>query len=386
MGQTKGKVKSAKKKNAMGLVAGLSVSIALLMVVLGVLAQISPEIVDTDKYVQVVYETKTGDAMAGVGFTGRIVMWKDDGTADSVLLLKSYPAGDPDDPESLLSQSIMSKTLEIRSTKTDSGFFLGDPAQKDTMHIDGDALNLFILCLLPLFGPIGFYYTSQRKRIKQLEKRLPDFLRDVAEAGRFGLTLADSIVIASAGRYGKLTPEIKKMAAQIQWNVPVSEVMRLLAERLGTPMVVKMAAIVIKSNEAGGDVADVLGLVSKDAKATQMMQLERELEMSTYIAVIYIAFVVFLVTILILNATFLPQMEEAGRATQKIIAESGQEGANAIQSQVIPAIQFIFILASVSHAVGDGLIAGSLHTGKVLDGFKHTAIMVGIAFLMLRMM
>jgi len=29
------------------------------------------------------------------------------------------------------------------------------------------------------------------------------------------MTLADAIVVASAGRYGELTPEIKKMAAQI---------------------------------------------------------------------------------------------------------------------------------------------------------------------------
>src|SRR5205809_7893433 len=37
------------------------------------------------------------------------------------------------------------------------------------------------------------------------------FRSDVAEAGRFGMTLADAIVVSSSGRYGKLTPEIKKI-------------------------------------------------------------------------------------------------------------------------------------------------------------------------------
>ena len=44
------------------------------------------------------------------------------------------------------------------------------------------------------------------KKIKEIEDRLPDFLRDVAEAGRFGMTLAEAIKVASRGRYGRPDP------------------------------------------------------------------------------------------------------------------------------------------------------------------------------------
>src|SRR5439155_888444 len=83
-----------------------------------------------------------------------------------------------------------------------------------------------------------FYVAKLQREIKQVERRLPDFLRDVAEAGRFGMTLAEAIVVSSGGRYGKLTPEIKKMAAQITWGVPATEALRLFATRVKTPMVV----------------------------------------------------------------------------------------------------------------------------------------------------
>jgi len=162
-----------------------------------------------------------------------------------------------------------------------------------------------IVATLGFIGPYGFFLAKKQREIKQIERRLPDFLRDVAEAGRFGMTLADAIVVSGGGRYGKLTPEIKKMAAQITWGVPATEALRLFATRVKTPMVERVVAIIVKSSDAGGDVADVLTMVSHDTKENQLTEDERRIAMSTYIAVIYISFMVFLVTIWILNVTFL---------------------------------------------------------------------------------
>src|SRR6266704_4467380 len=153
-----------------------------------------------------------------------------------------------------------------------------------------------VLGTLGFIGPYGFFLAKRQREIKKVERRLPDFLRDVAEAGRFGMTLADAIVVSSSGRYGKLTPEIKKMAAQITWGVPATEALRLLSTRVKTPMVERVVAIIVKSSDAGGDVADVLTMVSHDTKENQLTEDERRITMSTYIAVIYISFMVFLAT------------------------------------------------------------------------------------------
>src|SRR2546428_5310604 len=168
-------------------------------------------------------------------------------------------------------------------------------------------LYWLVVATLGFIGPYGFYVAKQQREINLIERRLPDFLRDVAEAGRFGMTLAEAIVVSSGGRYGKLTPEIKKMAAQIPWGVPAAEALHLFAERVKTPMVQRVVAIVVKSSDAGGDVADVLTMVSHDTKENQLTEDERRIAMSTYIAVIYISFMVFLVTIWILDVTFLPK-------------------------------------------------------------------------------
>lgn len=372
------KIKTTEKKDPFVLILGVSVVVAVLMVALGVMCQL--QIIDMEGTTTIIVD-EDGTPVAGANFAGRVLVEDDRGHIEPYLLLTSI---NPEDPENDIAKKVQDSVYSIRTVPIERGFFLGDPA-KNPPHADGDMVDLVVLAILPIFGPIGFYTTFRDGKINRIEARIPDFLRDVAEAGRFGLTLAESVVIASSGRYGSLTPEIEKMAAQIRWNIPVGETMRLFAERVPTPLVTKVTAIVIKSNDAGGDVADVLTLVSTDAKEAQMMLKERRLAMSTYIAVIYISFFVFLVTIIILTATFLPQMEEAGRATRKIMEEQGIEGASTIQSQAIPAIQFIFLIAAVLHGVGDGLIAGALDTGKPISGFKHSFIMVLSAFFLLRM-
>ena len=255
-----------------------------------------------------------------------------------------------------------------------------DPAEKltNTQLAIQRFLTWATLGVVALIGPYGFFLGKKQRDIKALERRLPDFLRDVAEAGRFGMTLAEAIVVSSSGRYGKLTPEIKKMAAQISWGVPATEALRLFSERVKTPMVGRIVSIIVKSSDAGGDVADVLTMVSHDAKEAQLTQDERRITMSTYIAVIYISFMVFLVTIWILNATFLPKMREA--------SESLTDAQTAIESplarnlpEVIFNIKVAFFVAVFVHGLGDGILAGVLDNGKIPNGLKHSFLMLLVA-------
>ena len=244
-------------------------------------------------------------------------------------------------------------------------------------------IDFIVFAMLVIMGPYGFYMQKKLKEVAAIEGRLPDFLRDVAEAGRFGMTLADAIVVASSGRYGRLTAEIEKMAAQIQWGVPASEALKLFNERVKTPMVSRVVSIIVKSSDAGGDVADVLTMVSHDAKETQLTEYERSIAMSTYIAVIYISFFVFLVTIAIINATFLPKMLEASESLTATGGDSGGSVDSPLASDlpnVVESIKLAFFLAAIIHAVGDGLLAGVIDNGRVVSGFRHSFLMLIIGF------
>ncbi len=273
--------------------------------------------------------------------------------------------------------------LSFKPLDPETGFDLdGDGVADTAEHPIRRFLNFLAIGLMAAIGPYGFYMAAEQKKIRAIEKRLPDFLRDVAEAGRFGMTLAEAVVVAAQGRYGVLTDEIKKMSAQIEWGVPATDALRLFAERVQTPLVQRVVAIIIKASDAGGEVADVLTMVSHDAKEVQLTEDERRITMSTYIAVIYISFAVFIVTIWILGVTFLPKMEEA--AAELGEGDSGSLlGGQSPLPQNIPEIifnvQVAFFIAVIVHAMGDGILAGILDTGKIVNGLRHSFVMLLIA-------
>ncbi|MGC9137565.1 MAG: type II secretion system F family protein [Thermoplasmata archaeon] len=245
-------------------------------------------------------------------------------------------------------------------------------------------MDLIVVGISIYFGPYGIYYNRLSKRISSIEERLPDFLRDVAEAGRFGMTLSESIIVASSGRYGPLTKEIKKMAAQIEWGVPVNEALENFKERIKTPLVERMITIIIKANEAGGNVADVLNMVSHAAMEAQNVEKERVIEMQTYVFVMFIAFGVFLATILILAASFFPEMYRAGSALAGVSSVGGTPIS--VQYKLIPEVEFLFVVATLINAVGDGILAGVLSKGKYEAGFFLAFVMLLAGYVFLRMM
>lgn len=234
----------------------------------------------------------------------------------------------------------------------------------------------------------GVYDFIQQRRIKKIEERFPDFLRDVAEAGRFGMTLAESIVVASSGRYGALTDEIKRMASKIEWGVSVKDALLSFNKRINTPLINRMIAIIIKANEAGGNVADVLSMVAHAARETQLMEKERKIEMSTYAFVLLISFFVFVATIIILNKTFLPEMWKAGMAMRESLqhmAISSQLPVS-IAYENIPVIRLLLVIAALIHGVGDGIMMGLLYDGRLKSGMLWASLLLISGYLLLRFM
>ncbi|HYA10287.1 MAG TPA: type II secretion system F family protein [Thermoplasmata archaeon] len=252
----------------------------------------------------------------------------------------------------------------------------GEPTGENVMI---DFLVLGILCLI---APYGFVATAKQRRIAKIEDRLPDFLRDVAEAGRFGMTLPDAIVVASTGRYGLLTDEIKKMASQLEWGVPVATALRLFEERVPTPLTQRVVSIVTRANEAGGNVADVLSMVAHDTREAQLSDQGRKISMLTYVTVIYISFFVFIVTVYIMAAVFLPQMIKAGQSVAASSLAAG--GAVTLNYAYVPVLFLAFLVAVIVHAVGDGIMAGVLYNGRIAEGLQHATIMLTVGWLMMR--
>ncbi len=241
-----------------------------------------------------------------------------------------------------------------------------------------NAIDFAIFAILVTIGPFGFYEYSRYRKMNLIEERFPEFLRDLAESRKAGMTMARAVEMAAKGDYGYLTPEIKKMAVQISWGLPFSEALKRFGENIKTPLIQRTTAMVVKASEAGGKIADVIEAAAKNVREIKILQAERRTEMKMYLMIIYISFFVFLSVIIALSSMFLPKLYEASAGAGQLIG--GGSGLT------LADYRFIYICTALSQAIGSGIVAGSLAEGKALAGLRHGTIMIIITYIVFKLM
>lgn len=239
-------------------------------------------------------------------------------------------------------------------------------------------VDVFAAALLAMLGPYGFLVAARHRRTRRMEERFPDFLRDIAASKAAGLTLTAAVQIAARGEYGALTPEIAKMSDQLAWNVPFEEALERFADRVRTPLVRRAVSLINEAGHSGGSVTDVLMAAAKDARELKNLEDERRGTMGLYTAIIYITFLVFLGVALVLYGTFIPEVlkTQAAGAGKGLGAVAGLGLGNL----TLPEYRVFYFLAALVQGVGNGLVAGMMGTGKMLDGMRHGFVMVLIAW------
>jgi archaeal flagellar protein FlaJ len=237
-------------------------------------------------------------------------------------------------------------------------------------------LHALCLGLLVAVGPYGFYAAHEHKRVRRLEERFPDFLRDIASSHKGGLTLHQAASIAAKGEYGELTPEVRKMADQLSWNVSFSEALERFADRVQTPLVQRAVSLILQADRSGGSTTDVLLAAARDAREIKNLENERRITMGLYTVVVYITFFVFLGVAAILYSQFAPQIVAASQAVDSLGGQASEVeglGGGALR---LEQYQLFYFLAAVVQGLGDGVVAGLLGSGRAVLGLRHGFAMV----------
>jgi flagellar protein FlaJ len=242
-------------------------------------------------------------------------------------------------------------------------------------------VHLVCIGALAGLGPYGFYMSREARRIRGIEERFADFLRDVASGHQGGLTLPASVMVAARGEYGPLTPEVQKMAEQLSWNLPFTEALERFAERVDTPLVRRAVNLVLQANRSGGSAIEVLLAASRDAREIKSLENERRLTMSLYTVVIYITYFVFLGVAAVLYASFVPKLVAASEAAQATQLGAGAVAGIGGATLSLRDFQVFYFMAAIMQGLGDGIVAGLMGTGRAVLGLKHSFLMVLVAYL-----
>ena len=240
------------------------------------------------------------------------------------------------------------------------------------------AIDYVIFGLISLMLPYGLYGRRRDQIRSRVEAKFPDFLRDLAEYWKGGLSMTVAIQTLAKGEYGNLNEDVNKMASQISWGISFGEVLDMFTERVTSPIVTRAVRMVDEANRAGGRISDILLAASFDAREIKALETERRQEVGSYVTVIYASFFVYLGIILVLAQTFIPAIVDSAAAT-------GSTGSMSIGNLTIREmnevwISTIFLYSLVVQGIGNGLAAGFMSNGRLYSAFNRASFLLLIGW------
>jgi len=241
------------------------------------------------------------------------------------------------------------------------------------------AIDYVIFGLISLMLPYGLYGRRRDQIRSRVEAKFPDFLRDLAEYWKGGLSMTVAIQTLAKGEYGNLNEDVNKMAAQISWGISFGEVLDMFTERVTSPIVTRAVRMVDEANRAGGRISDILLAASFDAREIKALETERRQEVGSYVTVIYASFFVYLGIILVLAQTFIPAIVDSAVAT-------GSTGSMSIGNLTIREvnevwISTIFLYSLMVQGIGNGLAAGFMSNGRLYSAFNRASGLLLVGWL-----
>jgi len=218
-----------------------------------------------------------------------------------------------------------------------------------------------VIGLIIITGPNGVVRRNNINKLKAKEGKFPDFIRDLAEFWKGGLSMKVAVDTLAKGDYGALDEEVEFMATQLSWGVSFNEVLEMFLERVHTGLIERSIALIEEANKAGGKISDILLNVAHDAQEIKMLDRQREGTMKSYIFVTFISFLIYVIIIVIMSYVFLPAIAES---TEDLDVQGGF-GNVQIQSFDPTFIALLFFSSVLVQSIGGGVNAGIMGEGNV---------------------
>ncbi|HID18938.1 TPA: type II secretion system F family protein [Candidatus Bathyarchaeota archaeon] len=222
------------------------------------------------------------------------------------------------------------------------------------------------------------YYVSYRRK-KEMEEMFPVFMRDFVEAVRGGMNVPQAFERISKNDYRSLSPLIKKIAAQLEWGIPLEKVMRNFVKATGSRSIGRVVSSIIESHRFGGNLADTFEALSGAATEIDRLRKERTLYLQSQIITGYVVFFVFLGVMVALIRFLVPTLAEAGPVGLGVLRGGEERAVEA--GQMAAAFRDIFFHLILIQGLFAGLSVGKMAEGSILPGLKHSLIMISLGAL-----
>ena len=223
------------------------------------------------------------------------------------------------------------------------------------------SVSLVIGASLPAY--FAMKYSRERRG---LERMLPEFIRDVAEGRKTGLSPEVAIERLGKRHYGTLSKHVKKMGAQLSWGVSLSKVVSTFTAAVGSWITKAIGVLLIEVVDVGGGTIRSFSDMAEFTRDINEMEGQRRAALRPFVFITYIAGVMVIITTFIMVY---------------LLAAGASTGIAQAATPVDPTTIDLLLTTAVFDAFVIGIVAGKMGESGISDGFKHAMALVLVSLL-----
>ncbi|WP_135662628.1 DUF7282 domain-containing protein [Halorhabdus rudnickae] len=232
-----------------------------------------------------------------------------------------------------------------------------------------------------LIGTYAIVRELHSRRIDRIEAATPELLERLASLNEAGMSFVESIDRVRDTDLGVLTDEVDRIWTDVTLGANAADALRRFGRRIHTASIARVVTLLTNAMRASGQLGPVLRIAARQARSDLRMRRERRQQMFTYLVVIYVSFLVFLVIIFAVEEVLVPSLPDSVP-----VPNSNRLGVDVTAFARLgevnkPAYTLIFLHAALIQGALSGFVAGQLGEGTLRDGAKHAAILLTIAYL-----
>jgi flagellar protein FlaJ len=202
-------------------------------------------------------------------------------------------------------------------------------------------------------------------RKASMERGISNFLRDLTETRKTGLSPEACIENLSDRDYGAFSKELQKMSSDIGWGIPMRNVIMDFVKKTRSWMSQIVMFLLLEAIDVGGGTIAMIESLARFNNMTQEVEKEKKMSVRPYMLIPYFAAILLVATTL-MTLIFTTQTIDMG-------------GETAASSTNVEFLTLIFTVSVITHCYLIGLVAGKISEESLAAGFKHSALLVVIA-------
>lgn len=228
---------------------------------------------------------------------------------------------------------------------------------------------VLVLALTVSWFQFWIDYFAEIRRQKEIELQFLEYIRNVSESVKSGISIPMSIKHVSKKDFGALTPYIKKLSNQIEWGIPTSKALKTFALDTNNSVISRSVSIIIEAEQSGGNISDIFDSVVDSVVNVKKMKEERKASVYSQIVQGYVVFYLFIGIMLVLQLWLFPKLTSLGGGF-KLGSMSPAASAKSFN------LDRIFFYMAIIQGFFAGIMIGKFSEGTIKNGLLHSLILI----------